>query len=137
MFPHSNMTRTLSYGGIAFHESIMTSNILACLILELDTGQPLYSKFFDKELEKNRALVPQKIRNGEIKMIHELGNVAAFTALVTHETPDVQPLLKKFRERIEEVYKEGLEKGQGNFADFIILDNISNTIFIERSDHFG
>lgn len=115
----------------------MTSNILACLILELDTGQPLYSKFFDKELDKNRGLVPQKIRNGEIKMNHELGKFAAFTALVTHETPDVQPLLKKFRDKVEEVYKDGLKRGQGNFADFVILDNISNTIFVDRSDHFG
>lgn len=112
-------------------QSIMTSNILACLILEKETGLPLYSKFFDKELDKNRNLVPQRIRNGEIRMIHELGRFAGFTALVTHETPEVKPLLVRFRERVEEVYKDGMKRGQGNFADFVILDNIVNTIFLE------
>ena len=107
----------------------MSSNILACLILDKDTGLPLYSKFFDKELDKNRNLVPQKLRNREIVMVHELGRFAGFTALVTHETSDVKPLLKKFRERVEEVYKDGMKIGQGNFADFVILDNIVNTIF--------
>ncbi|MHA2026688.1 MAG: hypothetical protein ACW98U_12380 [Candidatus Thorarchaeota archaeon] len=108
---------------------MMPSNILACLILELDTGLPLYSKFFDKELDKNRNLVPQKLRNREILMVHELGKNVGFTVLVSHETPEVKPLLKKFRERVEEVYKDGLKRGQGNFADFVILDNIANTIF--------
>ena len=109
----------------------MPSNILACLILEKDTGLPLYSKFFDKDLDKNRHLVPQKLRNREITMIHELGEFAGFTALITHETPDVKPLLVRFRERVEEVYKDGMKRGQGNFGDFVILDNIVRTIFLD------
>lgn len=109
----------------------MSLNILACLILEKDSGLPLYSKFFDKELDKNRNLVPEKLRAGEIRMVHELGEFAGFTALVTHETPDVRPLLVEFRERVEEVYKDGMKRGQGNFADFVILDNIVNTIFVD------
>ena len=109
----------------------MPSNILACLILDKDTGLPLYSKFFDKELDKNRNMVPVKLKAGELKMVHELGWFAGFTALVTHETPEVKPLLEKFRERVEEVYKDGMKIGQGNFADFVILDNIVNDIFVD------
>jgi uncharacterized protein YneF (UPF0154 family) len=107
------------------------SNILACLILEIDTGIPLYSHFFDKELKANPNLVPQKIRSGVIKMMHEMGKHTVFSALVTNETPDVRPLLQKFRAKVEEVYKEGLKRGKGNFADFVILDSIAKTIFLE------
>jgi hypothetical protein len=107
------------------------SNILACLILETDTGIPLYSHFFDKELKGNPNLVPQKIRSGEIKMVHELGMYTVFSSLVTNETPNVRPLLQRFRDKVEEVYKEGLKRGEGNFADFVILDNIAKTIFQE------
>lgn len=39
--------------------------------------------------------------------------------------------LQKFRAKIEEVYKEGLRRGKGNYADFVILDNIARTIFLE------
>ncbi|MHA2066403.1 MAG: hypothetical protein ACXABY_18685 [Candidatus Thorarchaeota archaeon] len=105
------------------------SNIHACLILEIDTGIPLYSHFFDRELKANPNSVPQKIRSGEIKMMHEMGKHTVFSALVTNETPEVRQLLKKFRERVEEVYKDGLKRGEGNFADFVILDNISKDIF--------
>lgn len=105
------------------------SNILACLILETETGIPLYSHFFDKELKANPNLVPQKIRSRQAKMVHEMGQHTVFSALVTNVTPDVKQRLKQFRERIEEVYKDGLKRGEGNFADFIILDNISKEIF--------
>ncbi|MHA1926176.1 MAG: hypothetical protein ACXABV_13950 [Candidatus Thorarchaeota archaeon] len=107
------------------------TNILACLVLETDTGISLYSHFFDKELKTNPNSVPQKIRSGEIKMVHELGKHTVFSALVTKETPAVKPLLQKFRDRVEEVYKEGLKRGEGNFADFVILDNIAKSIFQE------
>ena len=107
------------------------SNILACLILETDTGIPLYSHFFDKKLKANPNLVPQKIRSREIKMVHEMGRHTVFSALVTQETPDVREILKKFRARIEDVYKDGLKRGEGNFADFVILDNIVKEIFLE------
>ncbi|MHA2142029.1 MAG: hypothetical protein ACXADC_08280 [Candidatus Thorarchaeota archaeon] len=105
------------------------SNILACLVLETDTGIPLYSHFFDKELNGNPNLVPQKIRSGEIKMMHEMGKHTVFSALVTNETPEVRPLLQRFRDRVEDVYKDGLKRGEGNFADFVILDNIAKEIF--------
>ncbi|MHA2043061.1 MAG: hypothetical protein ACW975_14500 [Candidatus Thorarchaeota archaeon] len=105
------------------------SNVRACLILETDTGAPLYSHFFDKELKANPKLVPQKIRSGEIKMVHEMGKHTVFSALVTNEDPAVRPLLQKFRDRVEEVYKDGLKRGEGNFADFVILDNIVETTF--------
>jgi len=107
------------------------SNIHACLILETDTGIPLYSHFFDRELKSNPKLVPQRIRSGEIKMVHEMGKHTVFSALVTTETPTIRPLLQKFRDRVEEVYKDGFRRGEGNFGDFVILDNIVRTVFLE------
>jgi hypothetical protein len=107
------------------------SNIRACLILESDTGIPLYSHFFDKELKANPNLVAQKIRAREIKMVHEMGKHTVFSALVINETPEVRPLLQRFRDKVDDVYKGGLKRGEGNFADFVILDNIVRTIFLE------
>lgn len=105
------------------------TNILACLVLEMDTGIPLYSHFFDKELKDSPNLVPQKIRSGEVQMVHQMGKHTVFSALVKEKTPEVKPLLQKFRNRIEDVYKDGLKRGQGNFADFVILDNIARETF--------
>ncbi|MHA3964668.1 MAG: hypothetical protein AM325_014145 [Candidatus Thorarchaeota archaeon SMTZ1-45] len=105
------------------------SNIRACLILETDTGAPLYSHFFDNDLKADPNLVPQKIRSGDIKMVHEMGKHTVFSALVSNVTPDVKSLLQRFRDRVDEVYKDGLKRGEGNFADFVILDNIVKTIF--------
>ena len=33
---------------------------------------------------------------------------------------------------VEEVYKDGIKRGQGNFVDFMFLDNIANTIFMDN-----
>jgi hypothetical protein len=32
---------------------------------------------------------------------------------------------------VKEVYNDGIKGGQGNITDFVILDNIINTIFMD------
>jgi hypothetical protein len=32
---------------------------------------------------------------------------------------------------VEEVYKDGIKRGQGYFADVVIIGNIDNTIFMD------
>lgn len=109
----------------------MNSNVRACLILDTDTGQPLYSYFIDQELKKDPSVIPTKIRSGELKMMHEMGQHSVFTVLVTKESEEVTKLLKKFRERIERVYPDGMKMGEGNFADYVILQNIAIEVFVE------
>ncbi len=108
----------------------MPSNILGCLILELNTGQPLYSHFFDADFKKNPSLIPEKIRSKELKMMHEIGKYMVFTALVTSEVPEVRQQLNAFKQRVERVYPEGLQRGSGNFADYLILQDIVKEIFV-------
>jgi hypothetical protein len=100
------------------------------MILELDTGQPLYSHFFDADIKKNPSSVPQKIRSKELKMMHELGKYMVFTALVTSEVPEIRQQLKAFKQQVERVYPEGLQRGGGNFADYLILQNMVKEIFV-------
>ncbi|TFG05019.1 hypothetical protein EU538_11775 [Candidatus Thorarchaeota archaeon] len=107
----------------------MIPEVLGCLILDENTGQPLYSHFFDDELKKNPSEVPARIRSKELKLIHEMGKHAVYSALVTHETPKVKEYLKTFKERVEKTYPDGLKRGSGNFADMVILRNIVTEVF--------
>ncbi|TFG13096.1 hypothetical protein EU537_07215 [Candidatus Thorarchaeota archaeon] len=107
----------------------MPSNILGCMILELNTGQPLYSHFFDDNLKENPSLIPQRIRSNDLKMVHQMGRHMVFTALVTYETPEVRQELRAFKQRVEEVYPEGLKRGSGTFADYVILQDMVTEIF--------
>jgi hypothetical protein len=110
----------------------MTSDILACHILEEETGAPLFSHFFDSELKKDPSVIPRKMRAREVKLIFELGNYVVYGVLVKKETPEARELLRKFTERVEKVYTEGLKRGEGNFSHFVILDNIATEVFIDR-----
>jgi len=110
----------------------MTSDILACLILEEETGAPLFSHFFDSELKKDPSMIPQKMRTRELKLLHELGGYVGYSVLVKEETTEAKKLLSKFAERVEKVYPEGLKRGQGNFAHYVILENIVTDVFIDR-----
>jgi hypothetical protein len=56
---------------------------------------------------------------------------------MTNANPDVRQLLQKFSDRVDEVYKNDLKRGEGNFMDFVILDNIVKTIFQNWPSHFG
>ena len=110
----------------------MPSNILGCLILELNTGQPLYSQFFDDNLRKNPSIIPQRIRSKDLKMVHEMGKHMVFTALVTSEAPEVNQKLRAFKQRVEKAYPEGLQRGSGNFADYLILRDMVTEVFLEE-----
>ena len=109
----------------------MTSDILACHILEEETGAPLFSHFFDPELKKNPSVIPQKMRSRELILLHELGNYVVYSVLVKKETSEAKEILRKFAERVEKVYPEGLKRGQGNFAHYVILENIVTEVFID------
>ena len=115
-----------------FLDSTMTSDILACHILEEETGAPLFSHFFDPELKKDPSVISQRMKSREIKLLFELGNYVVYGVLVKEETPEARELLRKFVERVEKVYPEGLKRGQGNFSHFVILDNIATEVFIDR-----
>ncbi|TXT56005.1 MAG: hypothetical protein BAJATHORv1_30389 [Candidatus Thorarchaeota archaeon] len=108
----------------------MAKDIFAVMILEEDTGQPLYTYFIDPQLKRNPGLIPQKLRTKEIRMVHVLGKHVVFTALVAPETTGVKEKLEKLRERIEKVFPEGLKRGKGNFADMVILENISQEVLL-------
>lgn len=110
----------------------MMPNILGCLILEEDTGLLLFSHFFDPALKKNTSVIPQKVKSKEIRMVHEFGAHTVFTALVTHETPEVREYLRTFKTRVDKVYPDGLQKRRGNFADILILQNIVAEVFVEN-----
>ena len=110
----------------------MTSDILACLILEEATGAPLYSHFFDPELKKGPSVVPHKLRTRELKLLHELGGYVVYSVLVKEETTEAKELLRKFAKRVEKAYPEGLKRGQGNIAHYVILENIVTEVFIDR-----
>ena len=109
----------------------MTSEILACHILEEETGAPLFSHFFDPELKKNPSVIPQKMRTREIMLLHELGNYVVYSVLVKQETSKARELLREFTKRVEKVYPEGLKRGQGNFAHYVILENIVKEVFVD------
>jgi len=110
----------------------MTLDILACHILEEETGAPLFSHFFDAELKKDPSVIPQRMRAREIKLLHKLGNYVVYSVLVKKETPEAKELLYKFAERVEKVYPEGLKRGQGNFSHYVILENIVREVFMDR-----
>jgi hypothetical protein len=113
-------------------EQIMTSEILACHILEEETGMPLFSHFFDPDLKKDPSTIQQRMRAREIRLLHELGNYVVYSVLVKKETPEAKELLKKFADRVEKVYPEGLKRGQGNFSHFVILENIVKEVFLDE-----
>ena len=113
------------------HDFIMTLDILACHILEEETGAPLFSHFFDPELKKDPSVIPTRMKSREIKLLFELGKYVVYGILVKKETPEARNLLRKFTERVENVYPEGLKRGQGNFAHYVILENIATEVFIE------
>ena len=109
------------------------SEILACAILDEDSGMPLYSHFIDKELEKTPYLIEHKIKTREIAAIYELGidlNLV-FSLLATKETPELRELLKRFRDRVEKTYPQGIQVGSGNWADYVILEGMVKSIFID------
>ncbi len=108
---------------------MMIPEVLGCLILDEDTGQPLYSYFFDEELKKNPSEIPARVRSRELTLVHEMGTYAVYSALVRHETPKVKEYLKAFKKRVEKTYPEGLKRGSGNFADMVILQNIVAEVF--------
>ena len=110
----------------------MIPDILACLILEEETGAPLFSHFFDSELKKDPSIVPQKLRAREIMLLHEMGKQVVYSVLVNRETSEARELLSKFAKKMEEVYPEGLKRGQGNFAHYVILENIVTSVFVDR-----
>lgn len=107
----------------------MIPEVLGCLILDENTGQPLYSNFFDDELRKNPSEIPARIRSKELKLVHEMGLHAVYSALVRHETPKVREYLRAFKKRVEKTYPDGLRRGSGNFADMVILRNIVAEVF--------
>ncbi len=110
-------------------DSKMISDILACHILEEETGAPLFSHFFDPELKRNPSLIPQKMRSREFILLHELGGYVVYSVLVKRETSEARELLRKFARSVEKVYPEGLKRGQGNFAHYVILENIVTEVF--------
>ncbi len=113
--------------------NIMT-RILACMVMDEDTGRPMYTHFFDKDLQKNPTIIPQKIRAKEIYMINELGiqlNLV-FSVLADSNDPILHERLKEFRDRIERTYPEGMKQGQGTFGDFVILEEIIRSVFVDR-----
>ncbi len=112
------------------------SEILACAILDEDSGMPLYTHFIDKELEKTPYLIEHKIKTREIAMIHELGidlNLV-FTLLARKDTPELREMLKRFRDRVEKTYPQGMQIGTGNWADYVILEGMFKSIFIDREE---
>jgi hypothetical protein len=113
------------------------SDILACMIMEEDTGRPLYTHFIDKELERNPSSIAQKIRSRETTMIHEMstsGLNLVFSLLVLRDEPELRQVLKQFRTKVERVYHDGMKAGGGTFADYLILQDIVASTFIERED---
>lgn len=112
------------------------SDILAILILDEDTGKPLYSHFLDAELKRNPSLIPQKLRAREIVMIHELGiNLnLVFSLLAEKDLPALKERLKLFRDRVEKTYPKGMREGSGNWADHVILENMVRSIFIDQQE---
>jgi hypothetical protein len=110
----------------------MTSNILGCLIVDQDTGQPLYSYFFDEKLKQNPALLPQRVKSGEMKMVHEFGKNAVYTAVVTRETPDVREHLHTFESRVDKMFPDGLRGRVGNYVDQAFLRDIVIEVFVEN-----
>lgn len=117
---------------ILFREPKMIPDILACLILEEETGAPLFSHFFDPELKKDPSVIPQRMRSREIMLLHEMGGHVVYSVLVERKTSEARELLRKFAMSVEKVYPEGLKKGEGNFAHYVILENIVKEIFIDR-----
>jgi hypothetical protein len=113
-------------------DSRLTSNILGCLIIDQESGQPLYSHFFDETLRKNPGMLPQKVKSGEMKMAHEFGKNGVYMALVARETPDVREHLRVFESRVDKVYPNGLRGRVGNVADQIVLQNIVIEAFVEN-----
>ena len=106
------------------------------MILDEDTGRPLYSHFIDNELKKNPSLIPQKIQARELVMIHELGvelNLV-FSLLATEDDPELRTLLKRFRDRVEKTYPQGMKERTGNWAEFVILEGMVKSIFIDREE---
>ena len=112
------------------------SKIRACMILDEDTGKPLFSHFIDNELKKNPSLIPHKLQARELVMIHELGvdlNLV-FSLLATEDNPELRTLLRKFRDRVEKTYPQGMKEGTGNWADFVILEGMVTSIFIDQEE---
>ncbi|MHA2080298.1 MAG: hypothetical protein ACW99H_04035 [Candidatus Thorarchaeota archaeon] len=109
----------------------MTSDILVCYIFEEETGAPLFSHFIDPELKKNPSVIQQRMRSREVMLLHELGNYVVYSVLVKKETSEARELLRKFAKRVDKVYPEGLKRGQGKLADYVILENIVTEIFID------
>ena len=64
-------------------------------------------------------------------MVHEFGEHTVYTALVTHETPEVKEHLRTFRTKVGKVYPNGLRGRGGNFADNLVLQNIVIEVFVE------
>ncbi len=118
------------------NDSEMIPNILGCLILEEDTGLPLFSHFFDPALKKNPSVIQQKIKSKEIKRVHVFGVHTVFTALVTHETPEaeVKECLRTFKTKVDKVYPDELKRGSGKLADVLILQNIATEVFTENKE---
>ena len=92
----------------------------------------MFSHFFDPELKKDPSVIPQKMKSREVMLLFELGNYVVYGVLVKKETPKARELLQEFTERVEKVYPEGLKRGQGNFAHYVILENIATEVFIDR-----
>lgn len=113
-------------------DSGLTFNILGCLIIDQDSGQPLYSYFFDETLKKNPAMLPQRVKSGEMKMVHEFGKLAVYTALVRHETPEVRECLRTFESRVDKMFPDGLRGRVGNVVDQVFLRDIVIEVFAEN-----
>ncbi|MFW9919916.1 MAG: hypothetical protein ACFFED_09970 [Candidatus Thorarchaeota archaeon] len=94
------------------------------------------SYFIDSELKKNPSLIPKKLQTRELVMIHELGidlNLV-FSLLVRAESPELREMLKKFRDRVEKTYPQGMKAGSGNWADYVILEGMVKSIFIDQDE---
>ncbi|MFW9909686.1 MAG: hypothetical protein ACFFEF_14030 [Candidatus Thorarchaeota archaeon] len=112
------------------------SEILAVMVIDEDTQRPLYTHFMDKALQKNPRVIPQKLQAREIVMIHELGvNLnLVFSLLVREDAPRHREMLKEFRERVEKTYLQGMKEGSGNWADYVILEGMVKSIFIDQEE---
>jgi len=110
----------------------MMPNMLGCSILGQDTGKPLFTLFFDEELRKNPTLMAQRMKAGQIRMVHEFGKQNVFTAFVTHETPEAKEYLRALRDRVEKAFPDGLQEGRIYFLDVVLLQNIFKEVFVDN-----
>lgn len=58
-----------------------------------------------------------------------MGKHVVYSVLIKTELSDTRRLLREFASRVDAIYPDGMKRGEGNFADFVILQNIVKEVF--------